>query len=302
MSQYIDNYSLYEHDGIYLPERRCSSEWSASPSAGTPMTREASGESAITTYSDLVRTPSSEYGAFDPIWPSILVVNHDPLWTSMPDASQEITTSPASYNPTYMSDAVGYNGSNEDNYGTGGQDAWWEYYDFVAIVEPGQQPYWRLKQGLEPTAQRPITRPAEDTSTTVPHSPTNEGMYVCLEKDCTKNFRRKADLERHYSQVHTLREHKSKYPCDWKKCQRAKAPFHRRDHQRDHYRDFHHEDLMRRGSSGREDQNWWESRVVNPDWWRCARCLVRVRVDDYGYGCPKCRTSCEADRQYHRSR
>ncbi|KAK5628781.1 hypothetical protein RRF57_004496 [Xylaria bambusicola] len=120
-------------------------------------------------------------------------------------------------------------------------------------------------------------------------------------KDCAKSFRRKADLERHYNQVHISSELKKKFPCDWKKCQRGRDPFHRRDHQRDHYRDYHMEDLMRRGSSSREDQKWWNTRKIIPDWWRCTRCLERVKVEEHGYVCSICRAPCEQDRQFFRT-
>ncbi|KAI0532555.1 hypothetical protein GGR58DRAFT_517642 [Xylaria digitata] len=200
----------------------------------------------------------------------------------------DITFSPTNYGPLNIPHTSEY----------GNEGDWWSYYDFITDVEPA---YWRLKPCFTPTDQLPSTRPAEDLSPAVRRSPTNEGMFICLAHGCTKSFRRKADLERHYSQLHISAEEKAKFPCDWKKCQRNRDPFHRRDHQRDHYRDYHHEDLMRRGSSGREDPNWWSTRKVNLDWWRCARCLGRVKVEEYGYACPNCRISCETERQYYRT-
>ncbi|KAI0973873.1 hypothetical protein F4678DRAFT_389442 [Xylaria arbuscula] len=282
MSQFFDSGDFYNHYQFYAPERRTSSEWSASPSAGTPMTRNPSIESANTTYSDdLIMTPSPEWRSYN--WSSVPISDHDPLWSPLSDSSHDNTFSLPSYNTPYMSN-VGEN--------------WWEYYDFIADVEPGQQAYWRLRSDFEPTDQLPATRVAEES----PRSQTSEGMFFCMEKDCPKSFRRKADLERHYSHIHTSAENKAKYPCDWKKCQRAKEPFYRRDHQRDHYRDYHHEDLVRRGPSSREDQKWWSDRKIKLDWWRCARCLGRVKVKEYGYTCPGCRTQCEPERQYYRTR
>ncbi|KAI0455854.1 hypothetical protein F5B21DRAFT_172792 [Xylaria acuta] len=300
MDNYLESSHLYDYDGFYVPGRQSSSEWSAGSSAGTPMTREPSGESAISTYSsDLVRTPSSEFGAYEPVWSSMSVGNQDSDWSSpISDPSHEIRSSPTTYNPPYIGDYITSNGSD---YNTGAQDSWWEYYDFVTNLEPGQEPYWRLRPGLEPTDQRPATRAHEDASAMDPHPQRNEGLYVCMEPGCPKSFRRKADLERHLSQMHTPKEKKLKYPCDWKKCQRAKEPFGRRDHQRDHYRQYHKEDIMPRGSSGKDDQRWWDSRSVNLDWWRCARCLTRVKVGDYRYTCPRCRISCEPERQYYRT-
>ena len=36
---------------------------------------------------------------------------------------------------------------------------WYQYYDFIAKVEHGQMPHWRLKKGLTPTADCPEVRP-----------------------------------------------------------------------------------------------------------------------------------------------
>ncbi|KAI1745192.1 hypothetical protein F4680DRAFT_177980 [Xylaria scruposa] len=299
MSNYMEYGSPYDYDEFWVSEHQSLSEWSASPSASTPMTREPSGESAISTYSnDPIRTPSSEYGAYGSSWPSVPVGNHDAFSSSpISNFRHRIPSAPAAYNPPYTGD---YRDSNESGYNTGAQDSWWNDYDFIADLEPGQEPYWRLKPHLEPTDWRPAMRAHEDKSATESHPQRSEGLFVCMESGCPKSFRRKADLERHLAQMHTPREKKLKYPCDWKKCQRAKEPFGRRDHQRDHYRQFHHEDIMTRGSSGRGNQRWWDSRAINPDWWRCARCLSRVKVREYAYTCPKCRINCEPERQDRR--
>ncbi|KAI1751312.1 hypothetical protein F4782DRAFT_189910 [Xylaria castorea] len=298
MDNHLENSNPYDYDVFYVSGRQCSSEWSASSTAGTPMTREPSGESAISTYSsDLVRTPSSEYGAYEPFYSSTPFGNHDST-SSMSDSSHRTLTAATNYNPLYTGD---YIASDENGYYTGADGPWWQYYDFIADLEPGQEPYWKLKPGLEPTDQRPVMRAHEDISATNPQPQRNESVYICMESGCPKSFRRKADLGRHLDQIHTPREKKLKYPCDWKRCQRAKEAFGRRDHQRDHYRHYHHEDIIPRGSSGRADQNWWNSRAINPDWWRCARCLTRVKVGDYGYTCPRCRINCEQERQYYRT-
>ncbi|KAI3326066.1 hypothetical protein HD806DRAFT_433197 [Xylariaceae sp. AK1471] len=294
MPQYFDS-DIYGDDGFYPSERRDSAESSLSP---TPMARELSGESAITTYSTdaILGSPSPEYEAYEPVWSPVPESGYDNAFPS------------TSYDPAYISEANEYvtdsgNYYNTNRMNTAGEHMeWWQYYDFIANVDSGQQAYWRLKPGFTPTAEYPETRIPEDHSAAVPRSQANEGMFVCLEQGCSRTFRRKADLIRHYGQKHTPSDKKPKYPCDWKKCQRYKDPFHRIDHQRDHYRDYHLEDLMRRGSSGKEDKTWWRSRKVNPDWFRCARCLERVSIQKSGYKCPKCKTSCETERQYYRSR
>ncbi|KAI1126343.1 hypothetical protein F5Y10DRAFT_214483 [Nemania abortiva] len=291
MSQYFENGDFYNHDGAYSFERRESSEW-WSPGTGAPMTRGPSGESIATSGGDQVQTPTSEYGAYNSSWP-MPVENYDCLWPPS-DFSHDITFSPTSFTISHIPD-VEYTAGNGDDYNAGDPDAYWGY-GYITPVDSGQQASWRSRPDLGPMDQGLATRAAEDTA------PTNEGLFVCKERGCKGRFRRKADWIRHIEQRHTPADKKPKYPCDWKKCQRSKEPFYRRDHQRDHLRDFHAEDLTRRGSSAKQDEEWWNSRIVNPTWWRCARCLTRVKVEEYGYTCSECGTSCEAERQNYRSR
>ncbi|KAI0185940.1 hypothetical protein EV127DRAFT_440401 [Xylaria flabelliformis] len=96
-----------------------------------------------------------------------------------------------------------YIDNNESGYDTVTQDSWWNDYDFITDLEPGQKPYWKLKPGLEPTDWRPATRAHEDKSAMESHPQRNEGLFVCMESGCPKSFRRKADLERHMAHVHT---------------------------------------------------------------------------------------------------
>lgn len=250
--------------------------------------------------SDVVWTPSPEHEACEPIFSFVPVDDDEPLWSPLSDNA----FSPACYDHLPAPDTSHYFANHESTSNISGHDDWWVDYDFIADAGPGQQAYWRLRPGIRPTAKRPATRAAEDISATVqsPPTKTNEGMFLCLKDHCRGSFRRKADLERHYDQCHTPKDKRAKYPCDWKKCQRANDPFHRRDHYRAHLRDYHLEDLMRRGSSGMESQIWWDSRVINPKRWRCARCLTRVKIQEHGYTCPKCGTSCETERQEHRAR
>jgi hypothetical protein len=80
---------------------------------------------------------------------------------------------PTSFDPIYMSEANQYvtDGGNYCN-AVGGftpshREDWWQYYDFIANVESGQEAYWRLKPGYEATADYPETRAPEDHSATV---------------------------------------------------------------------------------------------------------------------------------------
>ncbi|KAM3455596.1 hypothetical protein MY3296_002307 [Beauveria thailandica] len=124
---------------------------------------------------------------------------------------------------------------------------------------------------------------------------------VCLFPGCdTKPFKRRADLDRHYKHKHAPASQKDSYFCDYPKCARRRDPFHRRDHFRDHLREFHKEVIEKRGGSVSEE--WPEDRNVSSTWWRCAKCLVRNYVEQSGYECPKCKTTCQAKRKELRMR
>ncbi|KAI0114484.1 hypothetical protein GGR51DRAFT_447244 [Nemania sp. FL0031] len=296
MSQFPGNGGFYNHDGASPSEPGDSFGWWTSPSTTyVPMARNPSGDSITTSYgSDQVQTPTSDYGAYNNSWGMPL---DDYPWPPASDFSHEIpfSPSPTNSNPPYMSE-IEYITGNGNDYNTGDQEAYWGYHGYTASAEPGQQTYWRPKPDHKPIDQGPTTGDVEDTAAT------NDGLYVCKEKGCHGRFRRKADFIRHREQRHLPADKKTKFPCDWKKCQRAKDPFYRRDHQRDHFRDYHSEDLTRRGSSSKEDDKWWKSRMINPIWWRCRHCLARVKVQEHGYICPACVTSCETERQSYRSR
>ncbi|KAI1389513.1 uncharacterized protein F4822DRAFT_427862 [Hypoxylon trugodes] len=173
----------------------------------------------------------------------------------------------------------------------------YQLYNFVATGNLGQGPYWQLKPGYTPDTNYPATIPAQQSSE-VPRS-TNESAnrHVCLERFCqAPPFKRKADLERHYLHRHRDSSQKEAFPCDWKRCQRFKEPFYRRDHCREHYRDYHNEDLEPRGSK-KQSNEWWKSRNVDTKWWRCAKCLNRIPIDSKGFECSKCKTTCETERR-----
>ncbi|PHH81067.1 hypothetical protein CDD80_3349 [Ophiocordyceps camponoti-rufipedis] len=103
----------------------------------------------------------------------------------------------------------------------------------------------------------------------------------CLHPGCDAQFKRRADLQRHYRHRHTPDSVKESFSCDYPRCSRYRDPFYRLDHFRDHLRDFHKEDIEKRGS---ETNN---ARPVSGSWWRCRRCLKRVYDLD---ACPRCKT------------
>ncbi|KAI1408401.1 hypothetical protein F5Y13DRAFT_108756 [Hypoxylon sp. FL1857] len=194
---------------------------------------------------------------------------------------------------TYIADGQGY----DTNTQAGEPDFPYQYYDFITSGDSGQGPYWKLKPGYTPSTAFPATISAEPPPD-VPRSANDaSGRHVCLEPYCNATpFKRKADLQRHYLHRHRDVNQKKPFPCDWKKCQRGKEPFYRLDHCREHYRDYHCEDLLRRGSN-KENADWWKSRNVDSRWWRCAKCLSRIPIDNKGFECAKCKTTCEPERR-----
>ncbi|KAL0777925.1 hypothetical protein CaCOL14_005578 [Colletotrichum acutatum] len=167
----------------------------------------------------------------------------------------------------------------------------WSQYDYVPTEDGG---YWQMKPRYVPAGQYP---------TVIPHQGGQEQQEVvdykfpCLEAGCTANpFKRKADLERHYRQVHQDPSKKEAHKCDYPKCSRRSEPFGRRDHFRDHLRDYHNEDIFKRGTH--VDDSWLQGRNLSSRWWRCSKCLIRVDVNSYpDHVCPKCKNPCEDKRK-----
>lgn len=123
----------------------------------------------------------------------------------------------------------------------------------------------------------------------------------CLHPGCNvKPFKRRADLDRHYKHRHAPDSQKESYRCDYSRCVRRHDPFHRRDHFRDHLREFHKEDIEKRG--GVVSEEWFDGRYVPASWWRCPKCLVRIRIERHGYECPTCKTPCQVKRKEARRR
>jgi len=74
---------------------------------------------------------------------------------------------------------------------------------------------------------------------------------------------------------------------------------------RDHFRDYHKEDIggskKRINKSGNYkddsiDKAWLAACIISADWWRCAGCLKRQKVDSGGWECQYCKRDCEPDR------
>jgi hypothetical protein len=114
-------------------------------------------------------------------------------------------------------------------------------------------------------------------------------------------FNRSADLLRHYHHVHGV--NREEIPCDYLNCTRARVPFTRKDHYRDHLRDFHKEDVSRpKQRPGFSLERWQAVVRVFSTWWRCAKCLDRIKIKDHEWTCPKCKIDCDMERQIPRQR
>jgi Zn finger protein HypA/HybF involved in hydrogenase expression len=105
--------------------------------------------------------------------------------------------------------------------------------------------------------------------------------------------------------------------CDYPKCPHKDTSF-RKDHCREHYREYHNEDLIKRGNhkpgkpskpekdkksakrnAGRPqtvEEFLATRRNVDLSWWRCTKCVQRVKVNSHRYTCPRCNVACEPER------
>ncbi|KAF9879680.1 hypothetical protein CkaCkLH20_02491 [Colletotrichum karsti] len=90
------------------------------------------------------------------------------------------------------------------------------------------------------------------------------------------------------------------FSCDYLSCNRKNEPFSRKDRLRIHYVDVHKEDVNKKGGDITED--WLQTRKAYPAWWRCTKCLSRVKVEDNGWECPKDGTKCEDKRREFRKK
>jgi hypothetical protein len=108
--------------------------------------------------------------------------------------------------------------------------------------------------------------------------------------------------------------------CDYPKCPH-KTRF-RKDHCREHYREYHNEDLLKRSKPSAEKHKKEKDRKeadkknskrsqdkpeaveeflatrrhTDLSWWRCTKCIARVKVNPDGYMCSTCNIACEPER------
>ncbi|KAK0108270.1 hypothetical protein ONS95_003088 [Cadophora gregata] len=131
-------------------------------------------------------------------------------------------------------------------------------------------------------------------------------------------FGRQADLERHLKNVHGSPARRDKYCCPYNPCLNGrhlkKNSFTRKDHLRDHVRDFHQEDIgAAKGEKNartkeekrqwqKEQEKWIASRKITATHWTCAKCVVRMSVEEHGWHCMECNQACEQERMEMRLR
>ncbi|RYP82723.1 hypothetical protein DL770_005535 [Monosporascus sp. CRB-9-2] len=194
-------------------------------------------------------------------------------------------------------DSVSYHAPVQGDAESSQGQSWYRYYDFIAEVELGQSPYWRLKAEYTATEDYPMYKSCADSES----KSRSAYLNICLEAGCkSMPFKREADLERHYQQMHWDSSAKPSFRCDYPKCSRSTNPLPRFDHYRDHCRDYHREDLFRRSSLGKETNEWWANRIIHKRWWRCSKCLHRVYIQQHGFECHNCKTPCESQRRNYR--
>jgi hypothetical protein len=181
-----------------------------------------------------------------------------------------------------------------------GQQDYYDSQSFGTIYGSQQEPTYDQSQSHYTYGAGVFENSSSDATIA-----SGKAQWVCLVSNCTQApFKRCADLDRHYRQVHFQDAQMENFPCDYAKCSRANrdeinGAFHRKDHYRDHLRDYHKEDLPKRGSKAdkTESTDRFQDRVIKLDWWRCSKCLNRVSIKFYGWECPECKVLCDRDRQ-----
>ncbi|KAF6815282.1 hypothetical protein CMUS01_12469 [Colletotrichum musicola] len=88
------------------------------------------------------------------------------------------------------------------------------------------------------------------------------------------------------------------FHCDYPACNRRNDAFNRKDRFRIHLIDVHKEDLKKKNEEIKDD--WPLTRKIYVGWWRCQKCLDRVKVAESGWECPRDHTKCEDKRREFR--
>jgi hypothetical protein len=151
----------------------------------------------------------------------------------------------------------------------------------IGCAEPGSQERQRLGQ------------PANDFSLQDPRDKNESQILGAVDNNLFGHKRSDST-----ALLHGVKVDEEDHFCDWDPCPRKGQSFHRIEHLRDHLRDYHLEDIPRNRKFGKESKQveWFTSRKLDKDWWRCKGCLGRVFNSEHRWFCPRCRHTCEQER------
>ncbi|KAL9949337.1 hypothetical protein ACHAQF_005388 [Verticillium nonalfalfae] len=93
---------------------------------------------------------------------------------------------------------------------------------------------------------------------------------------------------------------KEMFHCDYAACPRRTEGFSRKDRFRLHLQETHKEDVNKKG--GKIEDSWLDSRKMSAKWWRCTKCLDRIKIEEHGWECPKDNLKCETRRREYREK
>ncbi|KAL2757350.1 hypothetical protein ACRALDRAFT_2025165 [Sodiomyces alcalophilus JCM 7366] len=96
------------------------------------------------------------------------------------------------------------------------------------------------------------------------------------------------------------KEKEGVFYCDYSACPRRTDGFNRKDRFRLHLQETHKEDVNKKG--GRMEDSWLDSRKMSNKWWRCTKCLERVKIEEHGWECPRDQVKCEKRRREYREK
>lgn len=96
------------------------------------------------------------------------------------------------------------------------------------------------------------------------------------------------------------KEKEGVFYCDYAACPRRSDGFNRKDRFRLHLQETHKEDVNKKG--GKMEDSWLDSRKMSNKWWRCTKCLERVKIEEHGWECPRDQVKCEKRRREYREK
>lgn len=165
----------------------------------------------------------------------------------------------------------------------------WKLYSFT--LEVGKEPYLQLLPGFSPTL---LTPRRVDLDRTL-------GSFSCVfPGSCGREFKKAADLQTHYQNVHTASKRRTLLVCSYDNCKYPKLghEFAQKSHLRDHYREVHKEDVWpAEAVTGGERFNSRENTYFRSrNWWRCPMDLMKVYINESGWKCASCGVACAPDR------